>query len=292
MIRISGMEHGAWSGKGERGSGGEGEKGGTFESQGSEVGGQIVEFDVHCHTPGVEKEPVVVTVSLDGRVADDIVFDSRGDKKLWYYLGHESGVSSQGSGVGGNHEILFEVSRTWNPKRMMMSVDERDLGVAVSEPVFVKELPQEGVGFYHWEKLDEGNAGWIRKEMTEVGGQRSDVEGQGTGELRFRWTGRMGALPIDGLKNSGIEELKDGQVVFLRCGHPDIGNEPVVVKIRGDSDLLRQVEFGNHDWRKVVFEGKELDGVEVMTFEVSRTWNPKRMGVSEDGRDLGVALIF
>lgn len=32
------------------------------------------------------------------------------------------------------------------------------------------------------------------------------------------------------------------------------------------------------------------EGVDVITFQVSRTWNPKRMGVSGDDRDLGVAL--
>ncbi|MDZ7696536.1 MAG: hypothetical protein U5R49_06300 [Deltaproteobacteria bacterium] len=56
----------------------------------------------------------------------------------------------------GKHEILIEVSRTWNPKRMGVSADVRDLGVAVSEPKFLKQLPREGVGFYHWEELDEG----------------------------------------------------------------------------------------------------------------------------------------
>jgi len=88
----------------------------------------------------------------------------------------------------------------------------------------------------------------------------------------------------------GKDEKRDVWVVFLRCGHPGIDKEPVGVRILGDGELLRYFEFGNYDWKKVEFEGNELDGVEVMTFEVSRTWNPKRMGVSGDWRDLGVAV--
>ncbi|MBC8420720.1 MAG: hypothetical protein H8E10_19215 [Desulfobacterales bacterium] len=34
----------------------------------------------------------------------------------------------------------------------------------------------------------------------------------------------------------------------------------------------------------------ELEGVEVITFQVSRIWNPKLAGISGDDRDLGVAV--
>ena len=34
----------------------------------------------------------------------------------------------------------------------------------------------------------------------------------------------------------------------------------------------------------------ELKGSKVLTFQVSRTWNPKLAGISEDSRDLGVAV--
>ena len=81
-------------------------------------------------------------------------------------------------------------------------------------------------------------------------------------------------------------------MVFLRCGHPDIEEKAVAVKIWGDGELLRHLEFVNRDWRKVNFDQKELKGVEVITYEVSRTWNPKRMGISEDGRDLGVEVAI
>ncbi|MDZ7696535.1 MAG: hypothetical protein U5R49_06295 [Deltaproteobacteria bacterium] len=111
--------------------------------------------------------------------------------------------------------------------------------------------------------------------------------------MRFRWTGRRAFLPIEGLRDEETEGRREGkEVVFLRCGHPDIAEKPVVVKMFGDGELLRYLDVGDYDWRKVVFEGEELKGVGVVTFEVSRTWNPKRMGISGDGRDLGVAVVI
>ena len=79
-------------------------------------------------------------------------------------------------------------------------------------------------------------------------------------------------------------------VVFLRCGHPGIAEEPVVVRILGDGELLRYVEFGDYGWKRVDFGVEELRGKKILTYEVSRTWNPQRMGVSGDDRDLGVAV--
>ncbi|MDZ7696537.1 MAG: hypothetical protein U5R49_06305 [Deltaproteobacteria bacterium] len=51
-----------------------------------------------CHTPGVEKEPVVVAVSLDGKAVDEIVFDRKGGEKRWYYVGAGSREQEQGEG--------------------------------------------------------------------------------------------------------------------------------------------------------------------------------------------------
>ncbi len=74
------------------------------------------------------------------------------------------------------------------------------------------------------------------------------------------------------------------------CSHPDIGEKPVLVKIFGDGEVLRYIEFKDFGWKKVEIGAEELKGKSVLTYEVSRTWNPRRMGVSGDGRDLGVAV--
>jgi len=241
--------------------------------------GGLLQLRFECHTPGVDKEPVTTDIRVDDKLVDRLFFERVGAKDWGCWLG------GQRTEVGGGksedtgrevHEILIEVSRTWNPKRMGVSADARDLGLAVGEPNFLKKMPKNGFGFYPWEDLDAQSADRIAHSL-EV-----------KGDMRFRWTGRRGIIAV----RSQMPDDRSQKVVFLRCSHPDIGKEPVVVRIWGNGMLLRHFEFADYDWRKVVFEGKELDGMEVMTFEVSRTWNPKRMGVSEDGRDLGVAVAI
>jgi len=54
----------------------------------------------------------------------------------------------------------------------------------------------------------------------------------------------------------------------------------------------QMTEFSDYGWKRVDFGADELEGKGLVTYEVSRTWNPKRMGVSGDGRDLGVAVAI
>lgn len=89
-------------------------------------GSGSVNFDFVCATPGVEKAPVNVIVSLDGEQIDEIRFQKKGGVKRRYYL--------KGNKRGQKHEFEFDVSRTWNPRRMGISGDWRDLGVAVAVP--------------------------------------------------------------------------------------------------------------------------------------------------------------
>ncbi len=236
------------------------------------MNGGVVEFDIQCHTPGVEKEPVNVVISLDGERIDEVCFVRKGSVKRQYYV--KGNTKDQG------HEFIFDVSRTWNPKKLGISEDMRDLGVGVSEGKLLEKMPKDGVGFYKWEIWGGGAIpGW--------------PEGK---EKRVRWTGRRASLPMRVAQSAEREAESggwvDGWEVFLWCGHPDIEKEGVGVKILGDGDLLRMIEFTDHGAKRVVLGEEELRGKEVLTFEVSRTWNPKRMGVSEDGRDLGVAVSY
>jgi len=355
VIRISGREQGAGSREGEKGRGLEGQGsevgGGNAEGGGKDgmsgMGGGLVQLRIECHTPGVDKEPVTVDIRVDDEPVDRLVFHQVGAKEWWYWVNRgwgaprlntlkgdpvQRGRGSRELGAGGKgHEILIDVSRTWNPKRMGISGDVRDLGVAVGEPKVVKELPKEGVGFYKWETLDqesveriadragsrehgagsrEHGAGSMGR-VAEDRGQRSEDVGKdgmirmdggldgkdGKGEKRFRWTGRRASVPASGQWSvaSGQkigDKNRDKCVVFLRCAHPDIEKDGVVVTILGDGVVLRHFEFGDYGWRKVVFEGEELEGKKIITYEVSRTWNPKGMGVSQDNRDLGVAVAI
>ena len=214
-------------------------------------------------------------VSLDGEQIDEIVFWAKGGVKRWYYLGKKED--------GEDHEFLFEVSRTWNPRRLGVSKDPRDLGLAVSEVRFLDKMPKDGVGFYHSEIWGGG----------KVPGWPEDIP------IKFRWTGMRASQAISDFapekqasrftgQEFRISEL--GTEFSLKCSHPDIDREAVVVKILGNGRVIREENFGDHGWRKIVLANDELNNTEVLTFQVNRTWNPKLAGISEDWRDLGVAV--
>ena len=245
-------------------------------------------------------------VFLDGDVLDSVHFFNGGSRFLYYYVPNIEGK---------NVEIRTEVDRTFNPLRMKINEDGRELGVAVNPITFLKIMPKDGIGFYHWETMDAQSAesmaqsGVGRERRTEDGGQRTeDRRTEDRRTERFRWTGMRASQSIadfgfwisdskkqnveyapvehpEGTRFNGVKML-----VFLRCAHPDIDKEGVVVRILGNRKVIREERFEDHGWKKVEFKGDELQGVEVVTFEVSRTWNPKLMGVSQDNRDLGVAV--
>ncbi|MCX5824889.1 MAG: O-antigen ligase family protein, partial [Deltaproteobacteria bacterium] len=234
---------------------------------------RVAEFDLQCHTPGVVNEPVRVVISLNGERIDDLWFDKKGSLKRQYYVGKKEN--------GGEHELLFEVSRTWNPKRLGVSEDWRDLGVAVSEVRFLDKMPKDGVGFYYWETWGGGKIpGWPKNTLG-----------------RFRWTGMRASMlstdypstivPSD---NKTSRTKQPSMTLFLMCAHPDIDKNPVVLKILSDDKLLKQETFVDHQWRKVLIEPEVLNNLKILTFQVNRTWNPKAAGLSEDWRDLGVAI--
>lgn len=234
----------------------------------------VVEFNIQCHTPQVDKKPLELAVWMDGKRDDMIMFDKKGSVKRWYYVGTKEGM--------GVHEFLFDVSRTWNPKKMGISADLRNLGVAVSEPMFLDKLPKDGVGFYDWEALDDLSTEGI---LLMTDGDDQMMAGKKK-PVMFRWTMKRALMNVSEMVGRGVNE----KVVFLRCAHPDIEKEGVVVKVLGDGEVLSELEFRGYGWRKV--DLKDLAGKDVVTVEVSRTWNPKRSGVSEDSRDLGVAVVI
>jgi len=101
------------------------------------LGGKTVELEFHCRTPGVEKEPVVVTVFHDGKFIDTISFTKKGSVKRRYELKAQSSKqraegNEQSSDVEGKEqELILEVSRTWNPHDVLGNFDRRELGMGV-----------------------------------------------------------------------------------------------------------------------------------------------------------------
>ena len=200
---------------------------------------------------------------------------------------------------------------------MGVNEDRRDLGVAVSEPRLLKKMPKDGVGFYGWEiwggeeipgwpEGKEQRFRWTGKRASQAiadwgmriaDSRKQNAEGatNSTNEHELGEKGKdRGRKTADRRRRAedrGEGKGRDlGIEVFLRCKHPDVGDEAVVVRISDERGLLRTVIFEKREWRKVVLGGDELKDSEVVTFEVSRTWNPKRMGESGDNRDLGIAV--
>ena len=66
----------------------------------------------------------------------------------------------------------------------------------------------------------------------------------------------------------------------------------MTVKINGDNKIIKEELCNNTAWKKVLITPEELKGSTSITFEVSRTWNPKLSNVSNDTRDLGIAVAM
>ena len=84
-------------------------------------GGEIA-LEFHCRTPGLEKDPVILTVFHDGKLIDTISFTKEGSVKKKYALPKTPGEEQ---------ELLLEVSRTWIPQEHLGNFDRRKLGMGV-----------------------------------------------------------------------------------------------------------------------------------------------------------------
>lgn len=90
--------------------------------EGEDSGRRVVEFEFYCRTPGVEKEPVVLTVFHDGKLIDEISFRKEGSVRKKYEVPEIAGEEK---------ELVLEISRTWVPHDVLGNFDRRELGVGV-----------------------------------------------------------------------------------------------------------------------------------------------------------------
>lgn len=89
-----------------------------------------VRFDIACFAPGLERRPLTLEVSLNGKPLDSHTFSKAGKITQTYDV-------PPGDGQGENI-LRFRVSRVWNPRREGLNSDARILGVAVSAPRYLK----------------------------------------------------------------------------------------------------------------------------------------------------------
>jgi hypothetical protein len=166
--------------------------------------------------------------------------------------------------------IETEVARTFSPRRYFVNSDNRQLGVALSLRRDIATLPAEGIGFYQTETATESPFSEWPKDKP----------------FQFRWTGGQASIPVT------KSMLKDGFNAFVCAHHPDIMRKNVTLKIFGNEKYLMTKNFNSSDWQRVIIPSGMLTGVNVLTFQVDRTWNPKLAAKSLDDRDLGIALAL
>ena len=85
-------------------------------------GGGTVEIDFRCDTPGVEKDPVVLSVYQDQKLLDTVSFTKKGTLRRKYAFPET---------LGKTERLTLAVSRTWNPHKVYGNFDRKDLGVGV-----------------------------------------------------------------------------------------------------------------------------------------------------------------
>lgn len=233
---------------------------------------EIVGIVLSAASYNLSSKPLAVQVFLNEKLIDRVHFFAEGVKPLYYYFP---------SITDNQIELKTIASNTFNPYKLGLSNDLKrnwEHGVAVSEVNFLKIMPKAGIGFYEWEEAA------FRKENENIS----------TAKTMFRYTSMQASIQVRHIRNiEGVNDSYKADAVFLlKCSHPDIFDNPVNVKISGDNITLFETAFYNHKWKQVNLNHDRIHQYDVLTFSVSRSWNPKLTGVSEDSRDLGVAVAM
>jgi O-antigen ligase len=220
----------------------------------------LIEFRVIADRHNVARG-LGLTLAVDGAKLEHGTIFEPGAHEFSYYV---AGMADR------TITVQLSVSRTFNPKRLGLSDDPRDLGVALAPIVFRPELPKDGVGFHPWER-------------TETRGLPLDMQQH---ETDFRWTRKQATVPLRG-------RTPESALRMLLCAwHPDISAVPVSVEILADGRVVRIVALSNTDWQLVEVPADAIRGAQALTLRVDRTWNPRREGVSDDPRDIGVGVVL
>ena len=222
--------------------------------------GTVLEYELSADPQFTKRKPQQFRLTVNGQPVDQRNFFYKGSQKYLFYLP---------SPKDGLLQIKTEVDQVVNFNRVGLNEDARDLGVHLSEFRFSDTVPEEGFGFYE-------NALWEGKVP----------EGWPSGvPLWYRWTALRASVKIPPSPKADLD-------LFVYAGHPDISRKPVRVKIFGEEKLLREESFSVQGWRKITLPARQLQDVNVLTFQTDRVWNPKMAGVSDDTRDLGIAVAI
>ena len=222
--------------------------------------GSVLEYELRADPQFTQRKPQQFMLTVNGQPVDQRNFYYKDSRKYRFYLPPPK---------DGLLQIKSEVDQVVNFNRVGLNEDTRDLGVALSEFRFSDTVPEEGLGFYE-------NALWTE----------NSPEGWPSGvPLRYRWTALRASVKIPPSPKADLD-------LFVYATHPDISRKPVSVKVFGEEKLLREEPLSVPGWRKITLPARQLQDVKVLTFQADRVWNPKTAGVSDDTRDLGIAVAI
>ena len=224
------------------------------------VTGSVMDFDVYATPHNIGPKGLNFKVFINGKLWDEINFFGKETRNLKFYVPYKKNEPI---------ELKTVVNKTFIPIRLGLNKDPRTLGVGISEIRFDEEVPPEGIGFWGMET-------WTGEPISEWPQNAQE---------KFRWTGLRASM------NFKVEP-KNKVTLFLIVAHPDADKNPVRVEISTDGGFREEVIFTDRQWKKVLLSQEAFCDSKVLTFHVSRTWNPKLSGLSEDHRDLGVVVAI
>ena len=243
----------------------------------------VLGFSFVCNAPTLALDPIVLEVALGDHVLDHYTFWSAETITRYYWIPPASEPFVP-------RKLEIRVSKTWNPKLAGVANDARNLGVAVSGPLYQGSILTQDIGLSAWQ---------IDKK-------------QEAGLIQYRWTNRAavlrlgnphpGSLEQQGDASRGVQprstpglHIKTHDVSFNILGvksiQPFIENKPLKITFLQNNKIIHEMQLNNHRWNRVVFP-RQIDYASALTIEVNRTWNPRRNGYADDPRDLGVSVAF
>ncbi|MFH1457439.1 MAG: O-antigen ligase family protein, partial [Patescibacteria group bacterium] len=197
--------------------------------------------------PDIKTNPVKVKVYVSDKLIDEISYNSSYWDYRKYTLTNEELKKE-------NIFLKVAVNKTFNPKKMNISADSRDLGIAIGD-INWNNRP----GFYYKERWNNSFYYWFT--MKEA-------------ILKQKIRGNYFSLPI-------------------MLPHNDIKINPVKIFIYLNDRLLEEITYDKNFWDKRKYKLNEEDlknNFVNIKFQVSRVFNPKKSSINTDDRDLGVAI--
>jgi len=229
----------------------------------------ILNIVIYASSQNTTPHGLSVDLYKDKNLLDKVHFDKEGFKFLNYYL-----PSIKEEVI----ELKTIVDKTFNPFKLGLLNDLRNSwghGVAIGPIKFLKIMPADGIGFYDWEMVSDEELETLKLKQ----------------KIRYRYTQKQASLPLNFNEYDNQDKLFNHKTnLLLRCSHPDIETFPVIVKLFGDSTFIKKEIFTNHEWKSIFFDHQTTNRFKYLTFKVDRTWNPKQAGISDDNRELGVAI--